>query len=45
MNPKNAFDLPTDFTDVIPTLVRRSGESDWIEVSQGLDASAKIYGY
>lgn len=26
-------------------LVRRSGESDWIEVSQGLDASAKIYGY
>lgn len=45
VNAKNAFDLPTEFTDVIPAFVRRSAENGWIEVSQGLDASAKIYGY
>ncbi len=45
VNAKNAFDLPTEFTDVIPAFVRKSAENGWIEVSQGLDASAKIYGY
>jgi hypothetical protein len=35
VNAKNAFDLPTEFTDIIPAFVRRSAENGWIEVSRG----------
>ena len=37
--------MPTEFIDALPALVRRDAESGWIEASQGLDASAKIYGF
>jgi len=37
--------MPTEFTDIIPSFIHKSADNGWIEVSQGLDASAKIYGY